>query len=218
MRSRNLGALVFGLLTAALVWLYLQQASHRAPTFPHITAVVSAGKVEAGTVLTADMLKTVKWPEAAPLPGLISSPEEAAGKQVIGTLLPGQAVLAHDLIPPEALGFGGRIPLGMRLITVGIDEQLSIGYRLRPGDRVDILRVVGDGLKTTSDLILQRIQVFAIGAEGGNKQEPRTVTLLIRPEEALQVSVLAEEGSLRILLRATGDTQTVNAERAQQLR
>lgn len=211
LRFRLLWATLFGLAAAGLLLIYLRQLPVKVTEAPPVPVVIAAHSVEKGTLLTPEMLTVVDWPASATLPGALDSAAAAAGKLVTVPLAAGQPVLAHQLKVQEHVGHGGEVPLGMRLLTISVDERLSIGYRLRQGDKVDIISVYKDSKGLHAELILQAIEVYALGeedtAQTGRGTEPRTVTLILSPDDALMVSVLAEEKSVRIALRATGDTE-----------
>jgi pilus assembly protein CpaB len=214
LRWRLLWALLFGLVTAGLIVTYLQRLPQGASDDEPVTVFVAARDLEPGTVLRPDMLRAVQWPAQADVPGLVRDAADVAGERLTVVLLAGQPVLAHLVSPLEAVGHGGRIPLGMRLITIGIDEPLSIGYRLRPGDRVDLLTVYKDARGLHSELAIQSVEVYGVGHEykDGKQGEPRTVTLLVSPQQALAIALYTDEKSLRLVLRAAGDSEEVEVD------
>lgn len=222
LRYRLLWATLFGLAAAGLLLVYIRQLPAKAAPEPTVPVLVAARAVEAGTLLEAEMLKVVDWPASAELPGALASPGEAAGKLVTVPLSAGQPLLASQLKPQEHLGHGGEVPLGMRLLTISVDERTSIGYRLRQGDKVDIISVYKDSKGLHGEMIFQGVEVYALGEEDtgrtGRGTEPKTVTLIVTPQQALMVSVLAEEKSVRIALRAAGDTETPTLQPAVKLR
>lgn len=200
-------ALACGAVTALLVGVYLQRLSRLRAEAPRVPVVVAARAVEAGTVLTAEMLRVEQWPQEVRLPGALPAAAAAAGQRAAVPFVAGQPVLRHQIAPPDQAGHGGPIPPGMRLITIPVDEQSAIGYRLRAGDRVDVIGIYQDRQALHADLLLQGIQVHAVGAEGaaGRDGVPRTVTLLVTPGDGLTLSLAVAGGSVRLLLRGAGD-------------
>lgn len=209
-------AALFGLVTAALVFGYLRRPVEPQPAEALVPVVIAARSIEAGTLLTADDLEVVHWPQSVNLPGGLQSTAEAVDLRSSVAMMAGQPLLSHQLRTREQVGPAAVIPPGMRLITISVNERTSIGYRLRQGDRVDIISVIqrSDGL--TSELVLQGIEVYALGEElqarSTTNSEPKTVTLLVTPEEALMISLLAEEKAIRITLRAIDDLEPVKLE------
>lgn len=211
---RFLWALLFGLITAGLVFVYLRQVSARAPVEQKVPIVVAAKSVSEGTELTSDMLKVEEWPATANLPGALGSVSDATGKIASNDLVAGQPVLSHQIHTREHIGHGGEVPLGMRLLTIAVDDKSSIGFRLHKGDKVDIVSVYKDTKGLHSELALQSIEVYALGEEPidpkAKPAEPRTVTLIVKPQDGLLLALLAEEKSARLMLRPSGDTEELN--------
>lgn len=209
LRFRLLWAILFGLITAGLLYVYLQQIAHQAATASQVPVVVAVGAVDAGTELSAGQLTVVQWPQSAALPGRISTVAAAVGQIVTVPLTAGEPVLQHQLHPREEVGDGGQVPLGMRLFTIAVDDTLSIGYRLRKGDKVDVMRVYKDSKAIHAEMVLQSVEVYALGEEPTSSTdrngEPRTVTLVLTPQDSLMVALLAEEKSVRLSLRPSGD-------------
>lgn len=106
---------------------------------------------------------------------------------------------------PAAAATAVPIPVGMRLITIPVDEYLTFGYRLRPGSKVDVVRVQREvGGTWQADLVLPGVVVYAVGEDGqaGKIGAPRSATLLVTPPQALQVArLLALDKGIRLLLR-----------------
>ncbi len=209
-RSRLLWATLFGLLTAGLLFHYLRSLPAEVAEVKTVPVVTAAADVEPGVQLEPEMLQVVHWPEIAVLPGAIGSVAHAVGQVAAEPLVAGQPVLKHQIRPPEYVGHGGQVPLGMRLLTIATDNRSSIGYRLRRGDKVDVLAVYKDSEGLHAELALQAIEVYALGEETGDepgRTTPKTLTLIVSPQDALLVAALAEEGSVRLMLRPYGDTE-----------
>lgn len=208
-RLRVASAVLFGLVTAMLTGLYLVGLSRTPRQESTEKVVVAARSIEADTTLTNEMLRLAAFPRSARLPGTLQAVSQAVGQRTVAPLAEGQPLFATQLIPPDQTGSGARVPVGMRLITVPVNELTTIGYRLRAGDLVDVVSVYTDEDGIHSVLATQQIQVFAVGAEGG-KGEPRSVTLLTNPYDADLIALLATDNSLRLVLRASGDKTYVS--------
>lgn len=204
-RTLLLLALGCGLLTAVLTGLFLSHVGRKAGSGQRPVVVVTR-TVAANTLLTEELLALDEWPAAAPLPGAVSTVAEVAGRRTLAPLVAGQPVLAHQLQDPGGSTPDGMALPGMRLITIPIDPELSFGYRLEPGDRVDVLRVRRSEGRVEATLALQGLLVYAVGEAGppGRLERPQTVTLLVTPGEALELAELQAAREVRLLLRPAG--------------
>lgn len=200
------------------------------PTPTPVPVVVATRDLLAGEVIGPEDVLVRAVPAEARHPQALSSPEEAVGKVVRVPLLGGEPVLRGKLAEtPLPAGAAARIPTGKRALGVRVDEVVAAGGILRPGDRVDVVAVFDKQTygKDAAVLLLQNTVVLAVGGETEvslagkgevtpplEKKEvspakgvafPRTVTLLLTPEEAERVALAEKVGTLRLLVRAPGD-------------
>src|SRR5262249_24449997 len=148
------------------------------------------------------------------------------GKTLKFPVAKGEQLIPERIVTEKAdVGISTNIPAGKRAVAVGINEVVSTGGLLIPGDVVDII-VVFDQQKTnkmSAGIVLQNIEVLAVGqtadankpSEGdpsgtakqvaGALSGPKSATLAVSLEEA-QKLVLAEEfGRIRLAVRPSKD-------------
>ncbi|RZS33702.1 Flp pilus assembly protein CpaB [Corticibacter populi] len=123
---------------------------------------------------------------------------------------------------------------GRRALTIDVDDLNSLSRMLRPGDIIDLMLTVeqevsGGQLHQTEKQkvtlpLLSNVEVLATGQSvknampsGDGSSQYSTVTLNVTPEEATQILVAKEGGTLRAVLRGVSDTVVPNPSRPQTL-
>jgi len=121
----------------------------------------------------------------------------------------GAPILRSQLTGPGGERFADQIDEGKRALTFPVDRVSSISGMLAPGDRIDItmtLRSSGEPLVVP---LMKNTQVVATGeqtdVEALERERYATVTILATPEETAKIIYAQEVGSLRVVLRSTGD-------------
>jgi pilus assembly protein CpaB len=98
--------------------------------------VAAAKPLMAGELLGPSSLQLVEWPASAPLPGAFAKPEEISGRLALYPMSAGQPILERDLaVAGSSAGLGGKIPGGMRGISLKSDEVVRVAGFLLPGTR-----------------------------------------------------------------------------------
>ncbi len=160
----------------------------------------------------------------APEVDRIGSLEELEGR-VPAKAIPQHAAVLRSMLAPEGTpaGMVGRIPAGYRAVSVKIDEVTGVAYQLNPGDWVDVIVVmdirsnVRGGTETVAEVILQHVQVAAIGrtvqnstAETASNMKPaKSATLLVREPDVPKLHLAATRGKLTLAMR--GEDQRITA-------
>jgi pilus assembly protein CpaB len=231
-------ALLFGIISAGLVYVYLMQVDDGGTTgqvATKVPVVVAAQDIAAGTTIAPEMLRLSDLPKEALLPDVFRETEGVVGQVAAVSLVAGEQVLPSKVavaIGPDLAAFGDNPPLnlvvpeGMRAFSIPVSQVSAAGGLIRPGDYVDVIYVVEDGLQVCA--AVQDVQVLAIAqavtvpppsivegegqvgttAEGdlGTVKEPEPAaahaTLAVNPEQSLVVAgVMGAEGDLRLALR-----------------
>jgi len=132
------------------------------------------------------------------------------------------------------------IPAGKRAMGLAVDNIASIIDMIKPGDYVDIIAVIafpsGQGQSQPMNIpIFQNVLVLAVGdsfeqsaveevgssikklvakkedvkknKDAGNNPP---VTVALDPDEITVISFVQEQGKIKLVLRSSGDTDTVN--------
>ncbi len=192
-----------------------------------ITAVRAKQDIDAFAVITAEMVELVQTSDSkfAPTQERMDKLESVIGR-VTGKSIPQHAPVLSSMLAPEgtASGMVGRIPMGFRAVSVEIDEVSGVAYQLKPNDWVDVIVVMdidsGNARrkkKTVAEVILQHVQVAAIGqattgkpGEGASKvKAAKSATLLIPEEDVPKLHLAGTRGKLTLAMR--GDDTTIVA-------
>lgn len=179
--------LLLGLLTAVLVFVYLDQQGKGGTVLGSLRPVVVAqGETPAATRLTADMLTVRQVPAELALPNSHETVAPLVGKVTRFPIAAGEQVLASDLAiavvassnKSNAVPLSFIVPPGKRAVAVLVSEVIGVGGLIRPGDFVDVIGVFdvvffGVDPKNPSAkeevekyvvmTILQNVEVLAVG-------------------------------------------------------
>jgi len=135
-------------------------------------------------------------------------------RRLIKPLSTDQFVSPEDLLDKDKNSLGYRLKDGMRAVGIKVDAtSIASGFASLPMSRVDIVSVLrrGDG-DSVSRVLLENVLVLAADTETGrppdrNALPASVVTVALTPDDAELVTLAAEMGTLRLLLRPTGDSK-----------
>ena len=210
--QRLIAALCFALFCSGLfTWQLNRHMAHPAASavMPVRSVVVAARDLAAGEALTTASLSIVTLPAAQPLQGLISKPQDVAGRVLLAPVSSGEAITIHDLTNVgAAAGLAATIPNGMRMISLPATEQTGSSSLLAPGNHVDIFVSYHSDAEASmvSSLILQDVAVVASSqrvSSGADSKPPvpDAINLLVTPEDAARITAANALGKLTFALR-----------------
>jgi pilus assembly protein CpaB len=138
--------------------------------------------------------------------------ETAVGQRVSYDVDEGRPLLWAHLEGGLTPTFSGKVPSGMRAITVAVDEINSFSGFLQPKDRVDLLLTHGSGENSSTYPLIQNLDVMATGVktvvDKTGQSAPktfRTITVKVTDEEAKKITLAYEVGKLTAMLRNPED-------------
>ena len=175
--------------------------------------VLAAKPLSVGMSVKPTDIKMSKIPASAFPKGGFSKPEEVIDRPVISNILLDEAVLDGRLAARgSGLGLAPIIPVGMRAVTVRVNDVSGLSGFVLPGMHVDIL-VTGNppaGNGTVTVTPLQNMLVLSAGTAiqadaKGNAIQAATVTLLATPEQAEMLTLANGEGRIQLVLRNGSD-------------
>ncbi|HYB90538.1 MAG TPA: Flp pilus assembly protein CpaB [Candidatus Binataceae bacterium] len=185
----------------------------------NVEIVVAAYDLPLGAKIEAGELKMARWSAEATPEGAMTDPKQAIGSYVRSQFVANEPIVTGKLFMGQKTAgvMPLLIPFGMRAVSVPVDEVSDISGFVLPHTRVDILvalSVGGEGgNKAFSKVVLQNVEVLAVGEEVEmKKDEPttvRVVTLLVSPQEAERLSLASREGTLRLAMRNYNDNKIV---------
>jgi pilus assembly protein CpaB len=214
--------LLVGIFALKLGYDYLSKMKNQAgPNFGPMIQVVVAGKnIPLGTKLTDKDVVLMTMPKKLAPEGTYTELKEVVG-QSIRVSLTAKLPILKDMIGPGE-GLEGIIPVGYRAVSVKVDEFTSVAGLLRPGVKVDVLgtfnfRSTNGGTETISKVVLQNVEVRAVGQEYRSENmenvsakvtPSRSVTLLVKSEDAESLQLAASSGTIRLALRSATEQES----------
>jgi pilus assembly protein CpaB len=177
--------------------------------------VVAARPLPIGVTIKPDDIKLAKIPAGQLPKGAFSKPEEVIDRPVISNILLDEPLLEGRLAARgSGQGLAPIIPVGMRAVSVRVNEVVGVAGFVLPGMRVDVLvtgRLPGEstaGSVTTT--VLQNILVLSAGQtiqpDGrGQAINAPVVTLLVSPAQAEILTLAGNEGRIQLVLRNASD-------------
>lgn len=219
-------ALLFGTSAASGVYLISRESGEQVSGDTGKVTVVTQ-IVERGQAITAESLTVKDWPAELAPDGFISDPSSVVGRVAWVQLVRGEPLLESKLAPVGSKGeLASQIPSGMRAVTIQTPNVATgVAGFIMPGNHVDILftmRTRGANDQTggsSSITLLQNVEILAVDQqldaqaeleESQNKKEMRSVTLLVKPEQAARLDLGRNHGTLHLALRNPADLGAVD--------
>lgn len=144
-----------------------QEQTHVAPAeakpVPLYSVVVLAQDVSAGHKLGHEDIKVAQLP--VQVPGSFTKTEEVLGQTTALALRAEAPLFEQNLLSGLAL----QLEPGQRAISIGVNESMAAGHRVRPGDFVDVFVTLGgesreqSPVDTQNRLLMARTRVLAYG-------------------------------------------------------
>jgi pilus assembly protein CpaB len=176
--------------------------------------VVAAKPIQVGVNVKPDDIKVVKMAADSFPKGAFSKPEEVIDRPVISNILLDEPVLEGRLAARgSGSGLAPIIPVGMRAVSVRVNEVVGLAGFVLPGMHVDVLvtgRPPTDTASTMTTTVLQDITVLTAGQSlqsdpNGQPINAPVVTLLVTPEQAETLTLAGTETRIQLVLRNAAD-------------
>ena len=160
-----LAAVVVGGLAALAAWAYLGRVEDRAFEGARLVGVfVVKDAIREGTpgdqLIAGGHIGADRVPAKFRPNGAITNLDSIRGKVAATSLVAGQ-ILDQGYFTETTSGseFAREIPEGQVAISVNVEPVRGVANLVRPGDRVNILVVTGEGTRT----LFQNVHVVAVG-------------------------------------------------------
>lgn len=207
-------------------------AASAGPSIDVGNVVVATAPLPFGTHVSRDQLSVVAWPTSSmPADAFHSVEEVFAGSQGFDRIVLKPIDKGEPLLKSRISGFGAKatlsrqVPVGMRAVSIRIDDVSGVAGFILPGDRVDVMLTrrmeatsTDSGLVT--DVILQNVQVLGIDQLSDQDREKpvvaRTATVAVTPEDAQKLALAQQAGTLGLALRNATSVDQVPTERVVQ--
>ena len=211
-----LAALTFGGFAAFSARGYIQseigafRASLEARYSP-AKVIVATQSLPAGSELTADRVAIREVPREFLHRDAIAVADWAriTTRRTRHMVTAGAPILRSQLTGASGGRFADGIDEGLRALTFPVDQVSSISGMLAPGDHIDILV----SLRTSGEPLLMPLMKNTAVVATGEQTDPQalerqrfgTVTVMATPEQSARILYAQEVGSIRVVLRGTGD-------------
>lgn len=188
--------------------------------------VLVAGKeIPMGGVIAAEDLKWQTWPKDGVGSFISREAQPGALEDTVGAIarqpfVAGEPIRDQKIVKEGGSGFLSAIlSPGMRAIATEISAETGAGGFILPNDRVDVIltrrgeqRTNGGGEEFVSATLLTNVRVLAIDQtiadrDGQKVVVGRTATLELMPQQAEQLALARQMGTLSLALRALSDSQ-----------
>ena len=210
-------SLVFALVVSSIFYQMSSHGNNEGAKKQEVSetrdVVIAAQALPIGLTLKAEHVKVLKVPVQAVPKGSFNKPDDVLGRPVISNILSEEPLLEGRLAQRgSGVGLAPIIPVGMRAVTVRVNDVVGVAGFVLPGMRVDILitgHPPGNG-STVTKTVLQNITVLSAGqtmqTDGGGKPvDAPSVTLLVTPPQAEMLTLAGNEGRIQLVLRNGGD-------------
>lgn len=222
-RKQLVLALILGLAAALLTWNYVQRASSGARQAALVPVLVAATDIPVRAPVTPQMLAVKQVAADARHPNALTAIEQADGKVTNLPISAGEQVLSTKFFQrKEDSGLAFRVPPGRRAVSVSVNELVSSGGLIVPGDFVDVIALFpagggGDSGPTqdSATIVLQSIEVLAVAqslhgvapeAQGAaalmnsGRTEPAKQEAIARPNARTATLAVTPEEAQRLIL------------------
>ena len=206
-----------GLVASVGVSQYMQQASENTGIEVETQSIfVAATDINIGEKLDAQNVRLEEWPRDRIPEGAISELSEFEDQYPRQRMYEGEPLLTAKLMDGSDRSDAVlTIPEGYRVVSVKVSVDSSVSGLVQPGDRVDLLvflRKDNEIPETGTRTILRDVNIFSVDGEterredaDGKSFDVRTVSLLVKPEQAEMVNLASELGRLSLSLRRPDD-------------
>jgi pilus assembly protein CpaB len=209
-------ALGAGGAAAYLIHSYVKTGVHAAAPATSKVAM-AAVDLDLATTLQPEHITMTDWPDSVAAPNAIRDIKDAVGRVLLGKVVKGEILLEPMFAPRNSgKGLAALIPPSMRAVAVRVDDVVGVAGFIHPEDRVDVIVTIRptkpDNAEPTSKVILQNVEVLAVGQEMETKDTTRSkaipvtvATLLVTPEGSEKLALASNQGRLLLTLRSKSD-------------
>ena len=182
------------------------------PEFNVVEIPVPNAPVPAGALLREISIRYEKYPEHQLPTGVVREIGTVRDAVTLVGLPGGLPILRDNVGSPDEASHPlvGRIPSGMRAMTVRVDAMAAVEGWARSGTVVDVLLVE----KNRTTVVAEQVKIISAdrslsgGGQSGTPSIPSTVTLLVTQEQCLAVNTAVALGKIAFALRSGSDADS----------
>lgn len=186
------------------------------PEYQVVEVPVPERPVTAGTLVRDIRTRMEKFPQHQLSKDVVYEFSKVRDKVTLVALPGGLPIIESNLAAADeaANPVIGRIPPGMRAMTVRVDATSGVEGWARGGSVVDVLLIE----KTTTTVIAEQVKVISaerslspVEHNGLKSTAPTTVTLLVTQEQCLAINTAVPLGRISFALRSLRDEENWRA-------
>jgi len=190
-RNQPVIIIIVGVLCATVAVIVVQRQISRTPPAaqpePGVPVLVATRAITYGEPLVvsgkgdkANVMFVQDWPERLKPDGAITDQKRLAGGKIVAKT----SFVRHEpILESEIMSESDLVPRDMEEQQVSADPEAVKSGRLTAGQRVDVLRIVGN---TPSDFMRSvRVTKVVTPEQGSKGREPASVILLIKKQDRL---------------------------------
>jgi len=192
---------------------------------PTVDVLVAKSEIGLGQTVKPEDLQWQTWPAASASSSFIrrnerpDAPTQFTGSIARSPFIAGEPIREQKLVKADGSGFMAAVlPTGMRAVSTEISAETGAGGFILPNDRVDVIltRRIKNPERPSmpevvlSEIVLTNIRVLAIDQapkekDGQSVLVGKTVTLELKPEQAIDLAAARQAGTLSLALRSIAD-------------
>ncbi|NBX73392.1 MAG: Flp pilus assembly protein CpaB [Alphaproteobacteria bacterium] len=223
MNPRKLILLILAIGLALGTFMLMREAMTQGPVAESAPApgevLVAASDLPAGTIIKSADMSWKKWADAAITENMVQK-AEGASEPYVGTVLrrsltAGEPITTNVVLRRGEQGYlASLLEPGMRAISIKLTAVTGVAGLVFPGDRVDVILSTeitrGDEessqqTRRIAETVVQNARVLAIDQQTDDQsREARvaeTATIEVSPKEAEKVALMANWGTMALVLR-----------------
>jgi Flp pilus assembly protein CpaB len=163
--------------------------------------VVATRNLARGTIVQADDVAAKEIHNQIAITGSYSKVDQVAGQRLLDGIQKGEPITDRSL----AFRAAGRIPTGMRAISIRVSDSAGLAPSIKAGTKVDLQAFLGREGVVELRTILQDVEVLSVQPPG-LENAPAIVTVLARPQDADQIALADSGAHIRVTLRNPEDS------------
>lgn len=179
--------------------------------------LVAIRAVPAGSVVKAEQVKEIAWPQPPVPTGSIGKAADAIGQTAVAPIEANQMITRAMLASRDGGGADSAamgIPDGLRAVSLRVQDSAGVVSLLKAGHRIDV-QVIGSlpgfGQEPQLRTVLENMRVLSVpsGPEMG-RGSFQVITVLATPKEATVLGLADSSAKIRIALRNPVDQRKEN--------
>jgi len=178
------------------------------PEFDQVSIPVPIKPVPVGMLVRDIKVKMVSYPGHQIPEGAMRDLKSHKDDSVLAPLPAGLPIIIDNIGSPSESDnpVSGKIPPGMRAMTIKVDAASSVEGWAGSGSLVDVLLIE----KGKTSVIAEKVRVLSVDhslvpVDSSNSGTPSTVTLLVTQDQCLSINTAVPLGKIAFALRSSRD-------------